>query len=222
MPESTLEKARLYFLNVAKVKGRLKRKGQLDPEWYSSKENIDGPIFYVQFNPNTIKYSFGVHSKKKTNLSLDKGRVKGNSDSKGNLLEIQSQWAEVSMNLFLYGDKDNQTDETGKPYPGVQEQVRLLNSYVVDSGKNDIVSSCRRLMFAWGSILILGALKSIDVSYQMFNSQGIPIQAEVSLTIIGEDVIELQKQKEREIANSANRQTEDESLGPSFRWLFDE
>ena len=43
------------------------------------------------------------------------------------------------------------------------------------------------MAFAWGSLIHIGELNSLSVSYRMFASDGTPVQAEVSLSIVGDE-----------------------------------
>ena len=129
-------------------------------------------VFYVQFNPNTLQYRVDMKSvnDKDGTDSIPKQR-----DATG-----QSGRAELSMTLFFYSF-GSETD-----YGDVRKNINKLRPYLSRwTEKGQVMEE--GITFAWGTITLEGYLRSMDVSYQMFASDGTPVQAEVRITIVGED-----------------------------------
>lgn len=139
-----------------------------------------GKKYYVQFNPNTLEYSAG----------RSRGSHKGVSDpdGEGGAREphLQSSplsepsGASLSVKLFYhtYDGPDSYTD--------VRAKINSIRAFLPPAPGNG-KSSSPRIQFAWGTLTHTGTLESFHVSYQMFAADGTPVQAEVSITIRGED-----------------------------------
>lgn len=131
-----------------------------------------GEIFYVQFNPNTLQYRVDMKSvsDKDGTASIPKQK-----DATG-----QSGRAELSMTLFFYSFR-SETD-----YEDVRKNINKLRPYLSRwTEKGQVMEE--EVTFAWGTLSLEGYLRSMDVSYQMFASDGTPVQAEVRITLVGED-----------------------------------
>lgn len=129
-------------------------------------------VFYVQFNPNTLRYSVGPNSGHETHGSEG---VPAQDDATG-----QSGSSRLSMTLFFYTFR-SETD-----FDDVRKDINKLRSYLKLQKENQKIMS-ESITFAWGKITMQGHMESLEVSYQMFASDGTPVQAEVQVTIVGED-----------------------------------
>lgn len=144
-----------------------------DPEKYT-----DG--FSVQFNPNTLRYSVG------SNLKQSKEAQRRVKERGGATLQAQGDptdqtgLARLSATLFFH------TYESETSYTDVRQTVNKLRAFLRRSGDDKCVVS-RRIAFAWGTLTMVGTLEGVDVTYQMFAADGTPVQAEVSISILGED-----------------------------------
>lgn len=136
--------------------------------------------FEVQFNPNSLEYSAGANS----------GREKGAKDNEGNQtsnIPTHSQidptrmttQATLSVKLFFHTYTDELT------FSDVREQVKKLRVFVRTVG--NIESDDVQIRFTWGTWSFTGVVSSFHATYQMFASNGTPVQAEVALSITGED-----------------------------------
>ena len=128
--------------------------------------------FYVQFNPNTLQYRVNQsssHEKHGTDSAPKQSDPTGASGR-----------AELSMTLFFYSFR-SETD-----YSDVRKNINSLRPYLGRRADQAFVRG-EDIGFAWGTIVVEGYLESMDVSYQMFAADGTPVQAEVQITIIGED-----------------------------------
>lgn len=137
--------------------------------------------YYVQFNPNTLEYSAG----------LSRGSYHGVSspDAQGSAREPQMQspplpepeGSTLSVKLFYH------TYTSHDVFSDVRAKIYNIRAFL-PSGKGDSSASSPRIQFAWGTLAFAGTLESFHVSYQMFAHDGTPVQAEVSITIRGEDL----------------------------------
>ena len=123
--------------------------------------------FEVQFNPNSLEYSVG------TNYGSTKGSKKTNG--KSTLADDESAQsdpsgktgsASLSVTLFYHTYTDEDT------YSDVRDQIKKIRRFIRgsgNSGKNGL------------------QMKFTRATYQMFAADGTPVQAEVAITIEGED-----------------------------------
>lgn len=141
---------------------------------YNPDQSTSG--FYVQFNPNSLNYSVGTN--------LDQGLARRERTSPQAQLQGdptgQTGLARLSATLFFY------TYENETTYQDVRKEVNRIRAFLRRSEDGNGVIS-KRIAFAWGTLTVIGTLEYLSVSYQMFASDGTPVQAEVSITIVGED-----------------------------------
>lgn len=151
--------------------GALKKARIYNPDQYN-----DG--FYVQFNPNTLGYSAGSN--------LERGaRSPEGRDSSGNRPVQgdptgQTGLSTLSVTLFFH------TYESEASYTDVRQEVNRIRAFLRRSNDNEGVIS-PKIAFSWGTLTVVGTLEHLSASYQMFASDGTPVQAEVSISILGED-----------------------------------
>lgn len=154
---ATLEKARIYDPDAAQA--------------YS---------FYVQFNPSSIDISerFGKQA--------DKGVRAKKKD--GGAEEIQTQGdpvtalpgAQMSVKLFY------NTYRSASDFDDVRSRIKQFYYFQGPPGVDtDLVN--KRIAFSWGSLTMIGTMTALRVSYQMFAPSGVPVRAEVTLEIVGDD-----------------------------------
>lgn len=83
------------------------------------------------------------------------------------------------MTLFYHTYTDEDT------YSDVRDQIKKIRRFIRgsgNSGKNDL-----QMKFTWGTFSFEGVVSSFRATYQMFAADGTPVQAEVAITIEGED-----------------------------------
>lgn len=128
---------------------------------------------YVQFNPNTLDYSYGKRSHKKG------GKDDGQAMDQQSPLDAGEQ-ARLSMRLFF----NTYTSPTS--YTDVRSELLPLRGFLCRTEDKETVHG-KSVVFAWGTLAYRGTMDSFSVAYQMFAADGTPVQAEVRLSISGED-----------------------------------
>ncbi len=144
--------------------------------------DCDAPaaVCYVQFNPNTLEYSAGLKGQP------HKGAVE--RDGCGIQQEPQAQQspiadergASLSVRLFYH------TYNGPGDYTDVRAYINTIRNFL-PAPTADGRASSPRITFAWGTMTHTGTLESFHVTYQMFAHDGTPVQAEVAISIRGED-----------------------------------
>lgn len=163
---------------------------------------------YVQFNPNSLEYSYGKKSFKKT------AKQDGQREIQQSPLAAREQ-ARLSMRLFF------NTFENECSYEDVRNKIRPLRAFLCKTGDEETVNG-RTVMFAWGTLAFKGTMDSFSATYQMFASDGTPVQAEVSLSITGEDTA-CEKDGQGAGSESVTGDGDAGSGGDEgFGWLFEE
>lgn len=176
-----------------------------------------GKKYYVQFNPNTLEYSAGQSKDSYKGVAAQDGQGSAREPQKQSPPIPEPEGSLLSVKLFYhtYTSRDSFTDVRSKIY-----NIRAF----LPSGKGNSSASSPRIQFAWGTLTFVGTLESFHVSYQMFAHDGTPVQAEVSITIRGEDLdvsaeSNDQAQNDNEEGFKAEPAEEDPPPGDII-WLF--
>ena len=170
-------------------------------------------VFYVQFNPNTLQY--------RADQNTSHEKYSADAQYHQNDPTGMSGRSSLSLTLFFYTFR-SETD-----YTDVRKNINTLRPYMGHWADETFVRG-ENIGFAWGSIMVEGYLESMEVSYQMFAATGTPVQAEVQLTIVGEDKglqaqsINHVKQIEYEAEARASRDGGDPAeTDTDIAWLFE-
>lgn len=182
-----------------------------DPE----KEN---EAFTVQFNPNSLEYS--IHSNQKSGKKTN-SKTADSAAEEENLQSDPTGYtdkATLSVRLFFHTYQNETT------YTDVREEVKKIRKFVRRSS-NSASENDPKVTFAWGTICHTGTLDSFSVTYQMFASDGTPVQAEVSISISGEDADRAVEKANQLIgAKAALKEPMDEPvrdpLQTTWDWLY--
>jgi len=136
-------------------------------------------VFYVQFNPNTLEYSASLSRKTHKHVTKpgSSGRQKG-SESQGPLL-AEERDARLSVRLFFHSYVSDED------FSDVRPSVNRIRAFLPAASGAQTASP--KITFAWGTLTHTGTLEAFQASYQMFAFDGTPVQAEVAITIRGED-----------------------------------
>jgi hypothetical protein len=119
--------------------------------------------YEVQFNPESLKITAAVNDKKNvTSLEENKQNV-----------QYSSNEATYSLSVQLIFDESNSIIQTeGKVQKEVEGFISAISS-----------ENTRALVFMWGNINYEGILDNVEATYTMFDSNGIPIRANMNLSI---------------------------------------
>ena len=179
--------------------------------------------FSVQFNPNTLEYSVGI------DFRSQKGVAEQGGDGQMQVSEFQSsplgkkQSARLSVRLFFHSYINELT------YSDVRPTINRIRAFLpaaaesAATGNTAPKSSKPKISFAWGTMTHTGTLESFQATYQMFAFDGTPVQAEVSITIRGEDPdvsASINNQALGDISGTDFLQQDDALYLSGLSWLF--
>jgi hypothetical protein len=122
-------------------------------------------VIKVQFNPDSLTFSYGGAVKKNEKTSIGSGTEKAPPQAKP---EDTAESINISMKLIY--DRSIYVDSSVQPE--VEQLLAILKKHYV-----------RKITFYWGTMCYSGILKSIDAEYVLFNSTGVPMRAVVNLTM---------------------------------------
>jgi len=172
-------------------------------------------VFYVQFNPNTLEYSASLD--RKTHKRVKKPGGSGGQrerESQGPLLGKERE-ARLSVRLFFHSYISDGVFSNVRPY------VNRIRAFLpATSGRQ---ATSKKMTFAWGTLTHTGTLESFQVTYQMFAFDGTPVQAEVAITIQGEDpdISAASNNQALRVVPATDSSPQDDALLPSdLSWLF--
>ena len=175
--------------------------------------------YYVQFNPNTLEYSAGRSEDSYKGVTAQDGQGSAREPQKQSPPVSGPDGSMLSVKLFYhtYTSRDSFTD--------VRSKIHNIRAFL-PSNKGSSSASSPRIQFAWGPLTFVGTLESFRVSYQMFAHDGTPVQAEVSITIRGEDLdvsAESNDQAQDDDEEGFQLEPADEDPPPDdIIWLFQE
>lgn len=175
-----------------------------------------GDVLYVQFNPNTLEYSAGTSGQALKGVAAQSGSGVWQEPQSQQSPVAVSRGASLSVKLFYhtYTNPDKYTD--------VREEINCIRAYLPAASSNG-KSSSPRITFAWGTMTLTGTLESFHVSFQMFAHDGTPVQAEVSISIRGEDPDVTAESTNQVLGAKSEEITarEEEAAGEDIFWLFE-
>lgn len=180
--------------------------------------------FYVQFNPNTLEYSAGKDWRTQKNV------VNPGTSGTPQAQEPEQQapplgdelGSTLSVRLFFH----SYINDTS--FSDVRPTINRIRAFlpVMSNGRNtgsSAKASSPRITFAWGTTIYTGTLEFFHAAYQMFAFDGTPVQAEVSITIRGEDQevsASSSNQASGTVPDTDFLQQDDALLLSGVSWLF--
>jgi hypothetical protein len=154
---------------------------KLKIESFSDQEyqNKDDGFFEVMFNPNqyTNKYE----------IQYDEQQASGTSANAPSFSNMKSQ--ELTLELFLDGT-GVATGKVEDVQSRVDEFLDRAYSYAGETHQN------RYLRIIWSTLIFDCVLKSADITYTLFNSEGKPLRAKINAKLMGFVNDELREKKE--------------------------
>ncbi len=172
---------------------------ELEKAMFFDPDEPSSSCVYVQFNPNTLEYRYGREPHKKG------AKEDGQEREQQSPLAVREQ-ASLSMRLFF------NTYKSETSYTDVRKELLPLRDFLCRTDEKETAKE-KTVIFAWGSLAYKGTMDSFSVTYQMFASDGVPVQAEVSLSISGEDT---------ELSEGTVQRKAEEMMGEDMNWLFEE
>ena len=123
----------------------------------------------------------------------------------------------------------DQIENNELTYSDVRPTINRIRAFLpaaaesAATGNTAPKSSKPKISFAWGTMTHTGTLESFQATYQMFAFDGTPVQAEVSITIRGEDPdvsASINNQALGDISGTDFLQQDDALYLSGLSWLF--
>ena len=174
--------------------------------------------FEVPFNPNTLTYSVNsnLYNAKAAREQAGPGGPSGVVNEQSDPT-AKTDRASLSVRLFYH------TYKSETSYTDVRDEIEKLRVFVRtggNTGENDL-----KIKFSWGTWSFEGFLDAFSVAYQMFATDGTPVQAEVSITITGEDpdyaALAENMKKRAAAARDGGPPAAADELPMDWAWLFE-
>ncbi len=147
-----------------------------------------GASFFVQINPDAIKYKQEIETS-------SKGPIGGQFRSPK---YVRHKPVSFSFDIVLDG-----TGVLGLATVDVPNAVSSLEETVYDY--NGDIHRPNYLKISWGTFLFKGVLNSMDYDYTLFNPEGNPLRVKISLSLIGYVNKEESAQKENKQSPDLSR-----------------
>ncbi len=172
--------AKLVDGKIAEVKKQNNSQGSSQSSSGSSGDKPKKPedVFFVHFNPNTIKITDGVEygysskeEKAKSYVKQSNRRVPVAQYSVHKARELS---VELLFDTYTSKLKDAEKESVKKVY--IDDFVKLLHNKDKDGAPPFV-------FFSWGQIQFRGSVTSMSTTYTVFTSTGVPARATMSLTI---------------------------------------
>lgn len=180
--------------------------------------------FYVQFNPNTLEYSAGKDWRTQKNVVNPgaNGTLQA-QEPEQQAPPLGNEWGStLSVRLFFHSYINDSN------FSDVRPNINRIRAFlpVITNGPetgSGAKAASPRITFAWGTMIYTGTLEFFHAAYQMFAFDGTPVQAEVSITIRGEDQevsANSNNQVLSAVSNADLTQQDDTLFSSGVSWLF--
>lgn len=164
---------------------------------------------YVQFNPESLEYSYG----KRTPPHRREKSAWADENTQQSPVET---WENTTLSMRLFFN----TYTSDRNYTDVREKIKPLRALLSKTDKNQDVSN-PRVEFAWGTFVFEGYLDGLQVTYQLFGSDGTPVRAEARVTISGDEA-DISPQLRKQLLDKAVPVTDGQAaVRQEFVWLFE-
>ncbi|WP_300450163.1 hypothetical protein [Accumulibacter sp.] len=125
----------------------------------------------VQFNPTTLRVQI-------SNRTAGGAQAGAQARQRPGTGEMQ-----VSFDL-VFDTADEGTTEAGV---SVLERTAAVERFVRPRGPRPGQEAPPRVLFEWGSFLVQGTMESANIDLDLFDADGVPLRAKVSVSIKGQD-----------------------------------
>lgn len=125
----------------------------------------------VQFNPTTLRVQI-------SNRTAGGAQAGAQARQRPGTGEMQ-----VSFDL-VFDTADEGSAESGV---SVLDKTAMVERFVRPRGPRPGQEAPPRVLFAWGSFLVQGTMESANLDLDLFDANGVPLRAKVSVSIKGQD-----------------------------------
>jgi len=141
------------------------------------------PHLEVQFNPETLKVSY-------QNQVQQPGQSSGGGAGGGAQSSTQFVGRGTSkLNVQLWFDVTGELPSAETSQTDVRQLTRKVIYFLQPSaGPNNTPGAPPKLRFEWGSFRFDGALESVEESLEFFSADGVPLRANLTLSVSRQDV----------------------------------
>jgi hypothetical protein len=141
------------------------------------------PHLEVQFNPETLKVSY-------QNQVQQPGQSSGGGAGGGAQASTQFVGRGSSkLNVQLWFDVTGELPSAETAQTDVRQLTRKVIYFLQPSaGPNNTPGAPPKLRFEWGSFRFDGALESVEESLEFFSADGVPLRANLTLSVSRQDV----------------------------------
>jgi hypothetical protein len=146
-------------------------KAKLQAIYKKNNKEEPGPVVDVQFNPTTLRLAI-------TNSTSGAGST-GRPDA-----QYTGQSSTVLTVDLVFDTADEGT--TAQPR-SVRERTRIVEELMYPQVNGSDKQAPPRLKFQWGDLVIEGIVDSVNLDFDHFSSQGIPLRAKVACSIKQQD-----------------------------------
>ncbi len=177
-------------------------------------------VFYVQFNPNTLEYSASAGGQSQKGVSEKSGSGTQHVPDMQRSPVADERGALLSVRLFFH----SYTSDTA--FSDVRPSVNRIRAFLPVTSErrstgSEATAASPKITFAWGTMTHTGTLESFQATYQMFACDGTPVQAEVAISIRGEDPdVSAESNNQGLSGESELSQEEDVLSSAELSWLF--
>jgi LysM repeat protein len=150
----------------ALVKARLAEIGSGERPTETPNTSVD-----VQFNPTTLRVQISNRTAGGTQAGAQARQRPGTGEM------------QVSFDL-IFDTADEGSSEAGV---SVLDRTATVERFVRPRGPRPGQEAPPRVLFEWGSFLVQGTMESANIDLDLFDANGVPLRAKVSVSIKGQD-----------------------------------
>ena len=132
---------------------------------------IDNPIV-VQFNPASLKL----------NLS---NTVEGGKSRTQQVRQFTGK-SSTELSFDLVFDTADEISEAGTAR-SVRERTAAIERFVIPKQSGTNKASPPKVRFEWGGLVIDGVISSLNIDFELFSPEGVPLRAKMSVSIQEQD-----------------------------------
>lgn len=144
-------------------------KAKLQPVKADERATPDGPEVEVQFNPTSLK------------LKLTNQTEGGRSSARQRRQHTGVSSTVLTLELIFDSADETSGDEANPQPVSVRRKTAAVEKFVVP--KRDGSETPPRIKFSWNELVIIGIVENVDIDFDLFAPNGVPLRAKVNLSI---------------------------------------